>query len=108
MNITFASIPYTAESWTVATACAHALSTGNYFPSTGVSRGFIAQDIFLTLEGANLRFKINGSAPATSCGHIWLAGVPIQFGDAAIAQNFQVLNEQGTATAYVHITYFGG
>jgi len=108
MNITFAAIPYTSESFLVATACAKALATANYFPQTGVARGFIAQDIYLSLEGANLRYKINGSAPATTCGHLWVAGDGLQFGDAAIAQNLQLLNEGGVATAYVHVTYFGG
>ena len=108
MNITFASIPYTSESWTLGTACATSLATANYFPQTGVARGFIAQDIYLSLEGANIRYKMNGSAPATSCGHLWVAGDSIQFGDAAIAKNLQFLNEGGSATAYVHITYFGG
>jgi hypothetical protein len=108
MNITFAAIPYTSESWVLGTACATALATANYFPQTGVARGFVAQDIYLTLEGANIRYKMNGSAPATSCGHLWLAGGSLQFVDVAIARNMQMLNEAGSATAYVHVTYFGG
>ncbi|MDC1444456.1 hypothetical protein N8192_00300 [bacterium] len=108
MNITFASVPYTSESWLLGTACATALATANYFPQSGVEAHQVAQSVFLTLENANLRYKMNGSAPATSCGHIWIAGDSLQFEDVAIARNLQLLNESGLATAYVHITYFGG
>ena len=108
MNITFASVPYTSESWVLGTACATALATANYFPQTGIARGQVAESMYLSLEGANIRFKLNGSAPATSCGHILLAGESATFEDVALIKNFQCLNEGGTATAYVHITYFGG
>ena len=108
MNITFASVPYTSESWVLGTACATALATANYFPQTGAAGRLGANGAFISLEGANLRYKMNGSAPATSCGHLFLANGSISFDDVSILRNLRVLNEAGSATAYVHITYFGG
>jgi hypothetical protein len=106
--IRFYNVPATSEYFAIGTACSEALTTANYYMSTGYVRGQGAQSVFGTLEGADLRFKINGSAPATSCGHIWYKGDSIFFDDLGILQNLQLLNEAALATAYVHFTYFYG
>lgn len=106
--IEFAAVPYTAEYFLATTSVVFALTTGNYFPSTGVCRSSMADRAFISVETANMRYKINGSAPATACGHLLVAGDYLVLDDPAQIANFQMLNEAGTATAYVYVTYFGG
>jgi|WetSurMetagenome_2_1015567.scaffolds.fasta_scaffold205517_2 hypothetical protein len=108
MIIRYFAVPTTSEYKLIGTACSEALTTSNYFMSTGYARGQQANEVVVSLEGANLRYKINGSAPATNCGHLFLAGSYLEFGDVAVMQKFKVLNEVGTATAYLHATYLYG
>lgn len=108
MIIRFFNVPATSEYLTIGTSQTGHLTTGNYFMTTGYARGQGANGAFLTLENANLRFKVNGSAPATACGHIWNAGDAISFEDVTMLRNLQLLNEGAVATAYVQVTYFFG
>jgi hypothetical protein len=104
--IRFYNVPTTSEYFLVGTACSVALTTGNYFMQTGYARGQGANGAFLNLENANLRYKINGSSPATNCGHLFVAGDYLSFEDVSMLYNFQALNASDVATAYLHVTYF--
>ena len=78
--------------------------TARYFPSSGLA----ASRALISVELGNARFKMNGSAPATSCGHIFAAGNYLILDDVAQMQKFQVYNEGAIATTYMHVTYFMG
>ena len=65
--IKMAAQPYTSEYFQAGTGSLCALTTGLYFPSSGVCRG-PADQALISLENADVRYKLNGSSPAASCG----------------------------------------
>ncbi len=110
--INMAAQPYTSEYFLIGTGCAVALTTGLYAPSSGVCRSY-ADRAFISIDlrapkSGDCRYKMNGSAPATACGHSVLAGDYLILDDPSQMKNLQIFNEGNTATAYVHVTYFGG
>lgn len=105
--INLAAQPFTAEYFQASTGSLYALSTGNYFPQTGVSKGNMADRALISIETSTIYWKVNGSSPATACGHFLIAGDFLELDDPAQMLNFKFMNN-GTATAYVHVTYFGG
>ena len=108
MIIQFAAVPYSSESQLLGTACATALLTANYLPTTGLAKNIIATRALISVEKGNARYKMNGSAPATACGHIFADGNYLILDDVAQMKNFQIFNEGATASSYVHVTYFMG
>ncbi len=103
------AVPYTSEYAQIGTAQTFMLSTGCYAPTTGMFRGQQAEQAFLSLENAQLRYKLNGSAPATNCGHLFLAGDYMVLDHVEQLQNLKFLKEaEASGTAYLHITYFAG
>ena len=108
MILTYFNVPYTSEFQLLGTGCATSLLTANYAPTTGVARGQRANGIFLTLENTDLRYNLNGSAPATSCGHILAVGDSMALEGVEAIQNLKILNEGGTASTYIQVTYFAG
>lgn len=112
MIINFAAQPYTSEYFEAQTGVVTAFATANYLPTTGVCRSHFAAYAFMSLgnvtQTGNLRFKMNGSSPATNCGHIMVSGDYLVLDDPSQLRNFKFMNEGNTATAYVHATFFGG
>lgn len=105
--INMAAQPYTSEYFQASTASLYVLTTGLYAPSSGICRSY-ADRALISLETANIYYKMNGSAPATGCGHLFIPGDYLVLDDPAQMINFKFMNAEGTATAYVHVTYFGG
>lgn len=108
MIIQFAASPYTSESQLLGTNCATALLTNHYFASAGISKGIIANRAMISVEQGNARFKLNGSAPATLCGHLLADGNYLVLDDVSQMKNLQIFNEGATASSYVHVSYFVG
>lgn len=108
MIIQISAVPYTSEYFLASTGSLYALTTGCYFPTAGIANHMQANMAYVSVENANIRFKINGSAPATACGHLILDGNYIIMDDVSQMKNFSMMNEAGSATAYVHVTYFEG
>lgn len=109
MIIQLAAQPYTSENFTVATGSTVTLTTGLYFPSSGVCRS-MANRAFISMEKGSIRYKMNGDAPATGCGHLFVAGDYLVLDDVAQMQGLKMKNEGQTAasTARIYVTYFGG
>lgn len=109
MILEFSAVPYTSEYFLAGTGSLCALTTANYFPSVGLGRNMAATRAFLSLDpAANVRFKMNGSAPAANCGHIFAGGDYITLDDISQIKNFQFMPASASATAYLHVTYFEG
>lgn len=104
MIIQFSANPYTSESQLLGTACATALATAAYFPSTGLA----ANRALISVSAGDTRFKLNSSAPATACGHIFADGNYVILDDVAQMQKFRIFCMGATASAYMHVTYFMG
>ena len=105
--INMAAQPYTSESFMVGTASVVALTKGLFAPSSGVCRSY-ADRAMVSVEAGNARFKMNGSSPATACGHLLADGNYLILDDPSQMRNLKIYNEGATASAYVHVTYFGG
>lgn len=108
MIIQFSAVPYTSEYFLASTGSVYALTTGCYFPQAGIGRNMAANRAAISVENANMRYKMNGSAPATSCGHLLVDGSYMTLDDVSQMINLRMMNESGIATAYIHITYFEG
>lgn len=105
------AVPFTNEAALLGTGCAFALATGNYAVSSSTTiiyQGQKANRALISISGANARFKLQSSAPATACGHIFADGNYLILDDAAQMQGFRLFNEGATASCYVHVTYFAG
>lgn len=109
--INMAAQPYTSENILLGTGCAWSLTTGLFAPSSGVCQSY-ADRALVSLDAqiktGNARFKMNGSTPATSCGHFFGAGDYLVLDDPSQMKNIVFFNEGNTATVYIHVTYFGG
>jgi len=103
--INMAAQPYTSEYFQASTGSIYALTTGNYFPQTGVGKGLCASRAFISAESANIRYRFAASAPATNCGHLLVGGAYLALDDVSQMQGLKFMNEAGTATAYVYVTY---
>lgn len=105
------AVPYTNEAALLGTGCAFALATGNYAVATTTTiiyHGQRANRALISVDKANARFKLQSSAPATACGHLFADGNYLILDDVAQMQGFRLFNEGATASCYVHVTYFAG
>lgn len=104
--IHFQAEPATAEYIGIGTGCAVALTTGNYYISTGLGRGQGAEVALVSLEYANIRFHYLGTSPATDTGNVLAAGDYLVLDRPEQMANLRLFNEGKTATAAVRVTYF--
>lgn len=72
-----------------------------------MSKGANAAEVaFITLETANIRFRIDGTAPTTTEGHQLKAGQNLQLSSASDIRNFLAIRDDATdATLRVTLRY---
>lgn len=82
------------------TAAAKALTTANYFPTTGIMKGLMAKSVLIGLESNDIRYHIRETkvTAATNCGMILVAGDYLQLGSPAMIQCFNGINTGGSSS----------
>lgn len=72
-----------------------------------------ARAAYITVEANPIRFRLDGSAPTSSAGHLMVptAGTPplpfvLELESEAAVANFRAIR-QGGADATLHVTYYG-
>lgn len=62
--------------------------------------------VFITVEAQPVRFRLDGTAPTSSVGHLLSAGDTIFLTGAKTLRDFKVIRS-GASDATLHVTYFG-
>lgn len=98
-------VPGNYEMLTVGTSTAY-FSRGRITPTTGAFAGMSAQAALVTLEGGDIRFRIDGTGPPTTIhGHLMTNG------DSLVLTGTQALNQfrairAGDTDGTLRVTYF--
>ena len=97
---------YTQEQ-IVFTAAAKALTTANYFPSTGIMKGQMAQGVLINLESSDIRYHIREPklTAATACGMVFVSGDYLELGTIQQISCFNGINTSGASSTAV-VFYF--
>ncbi len=100
-----ASVPGNFELLTVGDASAY-FSRGKISPTSGPYAGMTAQAVLVSLEGGEIRFRLDGLGPPTTThGHILTSG------DALLITGNQAINQfravrLGDTDGTLQVTYF--
>jgi hypothetical protein len=65
----------------------------------------IGVGFFLTVEGADIRYRFDGTAPTASVGHLLLDGGSIQMVNTGNTADFQMIRDAGV-DATVTVTHY--
>ena len=97
---------YTQEQ-IVFTAAAKALTTANYFPTTGIAMGQMARMALINLESDDIRFHLKEPklTAATNCGMVLVKGSYFYMETIQQIQCFNGLNTSGASSTAV-VFYF--
>ena len=71
----------------------------------GLTAAKIGVGFFLTVEGADIRYRLDGTAPTSSVGHLALDGTTIQVINSNTAANLLMIRD-GAVDATVSVTHF--
>jgi len=74
-------------------------------PITGAFKDMFAKVVFCTLETNNIRFRIDGTAPTTSEGHLLSVGQLLTLKNAADIENFRAINAVVAASGILKVTF---
>lgn len=74
-------------------------------PSTGAYAGLEARGALLTLETADIRFRLDGTAPTAGEGHYLVAGDSILVLGTQSLKQFQAIRT-GVDSGVLRVTYF--
>lgn len=92
------------EDLTVGVA-AVSLAAAKLKPASGIYKGRDAQAVMLSVETADLRFRIDGGLPTAASGHFLVAGdYAVLHGGQALSRLRLIRTGDGDAT--VRVTYF--
>ncbi len=67
-------------------------------PVSGLYKGSSAQTVFCTLETAQIRFTLDGTAPTTSVGHLLEAGQTLTIKNPGDIKNFRAIRTGSDAS----------
>jgi|UniRef100_A0A7C5AK89 hypothetical protein len=99
------SVPGNFETLTVSTSSTY-FARGKIKPTSGTYAGMSAQAALVTLEGGDIRFRIDGLAPPTSTtGHYMTSGDTILIVGAQAVSQFRAIRA-GDQDGYLTATYF--
>lgn len=90
---------YDYETITVGTsAVGLTASKINKLSPTASTKGAIKTLVIISVEGANIRYRIDGIAPTSTVGDLVYAGDRITFDDYYDAYNFKAIRDSAAAT----------
>lgn len=105
-TITFPGDCYTQEQ-IYFTAVIKALTTDNYFPTTGVMKGQMARQVLINVESDDIRFHVREPflVAATNCGMVMLKQTYLVLDTIQQIQCFNALNTSAASSTAV-VFYF--
>ena len=71
----------------------------------GLTVAKLGVGFFLTIEGADIRYRLDGTAPTSSVGHLLLDGSSLQVLNANTAADLLMIRD-GAVDATVTVTHF--
>ncbi|MFA6216393.1 MAG: hypothetical protein WDL87_01905 [Candidatus Omnitrophota bacterium] len=85
------------------------LTLANYDPETIKSPGGVsaAPAAYITSEGGDMRYRLDGVDPTISEGHLLKSGDDLKFKFLAQLKNFKIIRTGGTS-GVLQISYFDG
>lgn len=99
------SVPGNFETLTVGTSSTY-FARGKIKPTSGTYAGMTAQAALVTLEGGNIRFRLDGLSPPTSTtGHYMTAGDTLLLLGAQAVNQFRAIRA-GDQNGIITATYF--
>ena len=101
---TYNRVPGDYESLTVGTE-AVGLSPGKIKPASGSYAGLAARVALLSLEGGDIRFRLDGGAPGANTGHYLTNGDTLVLTETQTLEKFQALRV-GEVNGTLQVTYF--
>jgi len=101
---TYNRVPGEYESLTVGTE-AVGLSPGKIKPASGSYAGLAARVALLSLEGGDIRFRLDGGAPGANTGHYLTNGDTLVLTETQTLEKFQALRV-GEVNGTLQVTYF--
>lgn len=101
-------MPSVYEVLTSSGTTAKTLTASNVNPGTANAMyGRVAEEIYLTVEGDTIRFRLDGTAPTATTGHAVGTGASLQVKGMDKLLNFKAITT-GTATSTMNISYIYG
>jgi len=97
-------VPGDYESLTVGTE-AVGLSPGKLKPASGSYAGLAARVALLSLEGGDIRFRLDGGAPGANTGHYLTNGDTLVLTETQTLEKFQAVRV-GEVNGTLQVTYF--
>ena len=101
---TYGSVPGDYEVITVSTT-AVGLSAAKIRPTTGPFRGLSAQAALISLEGGDVRFRLDGVAPTSTNGHSLGSGDTLVLNGTQSLLNLRAIRK-GTTDGSLQVTYY--
>ena len=101
---TYNRIPGDYEVITVGTTVA-ALSPSKIKPTSGAFARMVARAALVSVEGGDIRFRIDGANPTAVDGHYFTSGDTLVLTGTTTLQKFKVVR-QGDTNATLRVTYF--
>lgn len=101
---TYNRVPGEYESLTVGTE-AVGLSPGKIKPTSGSYAGLAARVALLSLEGGDIRFRLDGGAPSVGSGHYLTNGDTLVLTETQTLEKFQAIRV-GEVSGTLQVTYF--
>jgi len=85
------------------------LTLTNYDPETIKLSGDVvaAPAVQITAEGGDMRYRLDGSNPTTSAGHLLKSGDTLKLKDLIFLKNFKIIRT-GSTSGTLQISYFDG
>ena len=74
-------------------------------PTSGVFKGQTCQEVFCTLETAQIRWTVDGTAPTSSVGHLLNVGQTLTLQNGSDIVNFRAIRTVGDASLRVTVKH---
>ncbi len=85
------------------------LTLANYDPETIKLSGDVVAEpsAQITAEGGDMRYRLDGTDPTASIGHLLKTGDTLKLKDLILLKNFRIIRT-GSVSGTLSITYFDG
>jgi hypothetical protein len=81
------------------------LTVSNAGGGKGVTAAKIGEGVFITVEAADIRYRIDGTAPDATTGHLLLDGMSLQIIDKTAVTNLLMIRDGGS-DATIQVTHY--
>lgn len=93
--------PYAYEKLSLSGATIYTFTPAKLAPATGPARL-----VSFSVEGATVKFRLDGGNPSTSLGHSLPTGSYFTLANYQTMVGFKVTEADGTSTSTIHVTYW--